>query len=121
MKMLQGYAIKSHSMEALKQIKQLSRALSQTMQMTQEMKLELPKNSEGMKLNFLQAPTQVKITNSRDRTIDLYQDPSFGQRLIPSSSAFNSVKDRHLRSKKNDSLSLEKLVEFVQGFYYLEE
>jgi uncharacterized protein YjbI with pentapeptide repeats len=120
MKMLQGYAIKSHSMEALKQIKQLSRALSQTMQMTQEMKIEVPKNSEGMKLNFLQAPTHVQITNSSDRTIDLYQDPSFGQRLIPSSSAFNSVKDRNMRTQKNHSFSLETLVEFVQGFYYLE-
>jgi hypothetical protein len=107
-------------MEALKQIKQLSRALSQTMQMTQEMKIEVPKNSEGMKLNFLQAPTHVKITNSSDKTIDLYQDPSFGQRLIPSSSAFNSVKDRTMRTKKNTSFSLETLVEFVQGFYYLE-
>lgn len=120
MKMLQGYAIKSHSLEVLKQIKQLSRALSQTMQMTQELKLELPKTSEGMKLNFLQAPIQVKITNSSDRTLEIYQDSNFGQRLIPSCSAANYVKDRNMKSQIINSLSLEMLVEFVQGFYYLE-
>jgi uncharacterized protein YjbI with pentapeptide repeats len=120
MKMLQGYAIKSHRMETLKQIKQLSRALSQIMQMGQGMKLDIPKNNQGRKVKFLQAATQVKVTNSSDQTIDIYQDPGFGQRLIPSSSAFNAVKNRKMKANQSNLPSLETLVDFVQGFYYLE-
>lgn len=122
MKMLQGYAIKSHSMEALKQIKQLSKALSETMQHSQEMKIDLPKNTKkGVKVNFLQAPTQIKVTNSSDQTIEIHQDPSFGKRLIPSSSALNALRIRKINANKSRLPSLEMLVDFIEGFYYLEE
>lgn len=120
MKMLQGYAIKSHSMEILKQIKQISRALSQTMQNTQNMKLDIPKNSEGRTVNFLHAPNHLIVANSSDKTIDIYQHPSFGKRLIPSSSA-NFVSNIKMKNQPANMTSLETLVDFVQGFYYLEK
>jgi hypothetical protein len=84
------------------------------------MKLDIPKNNQGRKVKFLQAATQVKVTNSSDQTIDIYQDPGFGQRLIPSSSAFNAVKNRKMKANQSNLPSLETLVDFVQGFYYLE-
>ena len=120
MKMLQAHAIRSHSRDSLRQIRQLSTGLSETMKMVNELTDLVPTKSNGEKNHFFHAPTRMVLTNSSDRGLQVYHHPSFGQRLMGISSALNSANGPTRSSTKFALPSVEELVEFVQGFYYLE-
>lgn len=120
MKMLQAHAINSHSMDALKQIKQLSTVLSQTIQKVNDLKLSPPPSTaEGY--SFFEAPTQMLLTNSSDFSLQVYYDHSFGKRSIGSSGTVKTTATgTTMKATKFTLPSINMVVDFVRGFYYLE-
>lgn len=120
MKMLQAYAINSHSMEAIKQIKQLSTALSQTIHAVNEMQRPPVTLTPNDNYNFFETPTQVLLTNSSDQSLQVYYDGSFGKRTIGPSGSVKTATGTTMKATKFALPSMNNLVEFIDGFYYLD-
>jgi hypothetical protein len=121
MKMLQAYAINSHSMDALRQIKQLSTALSQTIHKVNEINLSAMTDTSEETQQFFEAPTQMALNNSNDQSLQVYYDPNFGKRFLPSSGSLKPTSTgTNMKATKFSLPSVEELVEFIEGFYYLQ-
>jgi hypothetical protein len=121
MKMLQAQAINSHSMESIKQVKQLSSALSQTIHKVNELNLSPSSAVSEERVNFFDAPTQMLLTNSSDRSLQIYYDQNFGKRLINTAGSTRpAATGTTMKATKFSLPTVNVLVDFVSGFYYLE-
>ncbi|HIK13038.1 MAG TPA: pentapeptide repeat-containing protein [Oscillatoriaceae cyanobacterium M33_DOE_052] len=120
MKMLQAHAINSHSKDTLRQIRQLSLVLNDTIQTVNKLKVLMPNGMNPEDISFFQAPTRILLSNSSDRGLQVFTHPNFGQRLMNNAGAMTGITGMAKSSDKLALPSLNLLVEFIQGFYYLE-
>ncbi|MEA5616590.1 pentapeptide repeat-containing protein [Cronbergia sp. UHCC 0137] len=72
----------------------------------------------AVKLGFFKAPTQIILTNSSAQTLTLYDNPSFGKKIINRPTTHGVPEEHTFNEVAYIMPSLNVIVDFIQGFYY---
>ncbi|MBK1986829.1 pentapeptide repeat-containing protein [Sphaerospermopsis aphanizomenoides BCCUSP55] len=77
------------------------------------------KNLEvAAKLSFFKAPTQTILTNSSDQCLTIYDSPNFGKRFVNRSPV--GAADDSPNESEYIMASSRMIIDFVQGFYFIQ-
>lgn len=108
------------SVKELERIDQLSEILNRVNDQLAKIKIS-PLSSELSKaVSFLEAPTQTILTNSSDRTLNIYYHPKFGKRFMRTSSLIPASTTPVEKIAANSLPPMSVIVDFVRGFYYFD-
>ena len=104
-------------------IKQLTAALSKTINQVGSLDIFKMVPELKRKLNFFQAPTQTVLHNSTDQTLNVYHHPVFGKRFMNQGQANSSglPKNNSVEAQGSILPPVGTLIEFVKEFDYLEK
>jgi len=102
-------------------IKQLTAALSKTI--NQVSAIDIFQALPGLKdkVNFFQAPTQTVLNNSTDQTLNVYHHPVFGKRFMNLSNLGSPPKNPSIEIQNSTLPPVGTVIEFIKEFNYLEK
>lgn len=116
MQILQSQEIEILGIKDYQRIQELGKLLGQGL--SKVFAIKLLKNNLGITedLRFFQSPTQTVLTNSSDRTLNVYHHPSFGKRFVKSSSFSNPDHITSIEPIKYTLPSASVVVDFIKNF-----
>ncbi|MGC9505905.1 pentapeptide repeat-containing protein [Baaleninema sp.] len=107
--------------KAANQAAKLSVAIMQRLRKVSNLKCPVLSDPDASQLEFFQASTQTSISNSSDRTLTVFSNPTFGKRFF--NAAELGIPMSALSSQRAQVVlpSLSEILNFVQGFYSFDE
>ncbi|NJK99184.1 MAG: pentapeptide repeat-containing protein [Spirulinaceae cyanobacterium SM2_1_0] len=111
LQVLQGLRSDVLSARECEQVRHLGLAFEQAVESLRERRREYQTHADPAAAKFLSAPTQVNATNSRGKTIQIYQSAGFGKRRSPLQTTAAAATQIVLPAKS-------LLIEFVRDFFY---
>jgi hypothetical protein len=72
-------------------------------------------------VDFFQAPTHTVITNSSDRTLNVYYHPAFGKSWMNQSNLRSPAKNASMQTPESAQPSVNEVMEFITAFDYVKQ
>jgi hypothetical protein len=113
---LQSQELENLGSKERQRIRQLITTLSQAIEQIEAIDpLKLAPSRIGS-VDFFQAPTNTVITNSSDKTLNIYYHSAFGKHLMSQASWLDSSKNAVLQTPESTLPPVEKVIEFINAF-----
>src|SRR5919202_3151404 len=116
LKTLQSQDLENLGSKEQQRIRQLITTLSQAIEQIKAIEpLKVAASLIGS-VDFFQAPTNTVITNSSDKTLNIYYHSAFGKHLMSQANWLDSSKNGVLQTPESTLPPAEKVIEFINAF-----
>jgi uncharacterized protein YjbI with pentapeptide repeats len=116
---LRSQDLKTLEIEESERIRQLIRALSQSIKQIKSIDSLKKTVDSTEQVNFFNARTQTILTNSSDQALNVYYHPGFGKYLMNQSRLLSRSKNTLIQAPEVTLPSASAVVEFLKAFDYV--